>query len=331
MSASSDWKAEPDDQSERLYSLTLALVSTQIGLTKEEIFTSIRGYRIDLEKAGGFGGDLTALNKKFDRDKEKLRELGIQITPGPNSSEGDSDYRYQISSDTFIWPENAKITAKQLQILDLAASIWDRAALSLEASNAVTRLRALTEIGEETIARTISPRINTVEPSFVPLKRAIEDQVRVSFSYRKADGTDSLRVVEPWQLTHTNGLWMLLGFDVERDEARNFLLKRIHSKVTRTKMTFPTPDVQEIAKAKNELSDFYSKNIARLKVQPGTTAAMHFETQNSVDGVVSVNYFDISLLAEEILEFGNSVLVLEPATLKERVHQMLRQVIIDHA
>ena len=86
-----EWRKEPDDQSERLFSLTLALVQSEFGLTKEEIFLSIRGYRDDLIKKGG--GDLTALNKKFERDKVALREMGVRIDPGQYSEEGDEDYR----------------------------------------------------------------------------------------------------------------------------------------------------------------------------------------------------------------------------------------------
>ena len=331
MSASTDWKAEPDDQSERLYSLTLALVSTQVGLTKDEIFSSIRGYRLDLEKAGKVDGDLSALNKKFDRDKDKLRELGVQIVPGPNSNEGDSDYRYQISVDTFKWPENTSISAKQLQLLELAASVWDRAALSPEASNAVTRLRALTNLGDTPHTTSVSPRINTIEPSFSPIKRALEDGVRISFTYRKPDGTDSVRQVEPWQLLHMNGLWMLLGFDLDRKQPRNFLLKRIHSKVIRTKEQIVPPSKGDISSAKSDLSNLFSSNIAKLKVKHGTTAAMHFETHNTPDGVAEVHFYDLAILAEEILEFGSAVHVLEPQGLIHQIRLTLEEVVKQHA
>jgi proteasome accessory factor B len=331
MAAQTDWKQEPDDQSERLYSLTLALVQTEYGLTKDEIFTSIRGYRLDLEKAGGFHADLSALNKKFDRDKEKLRELGVQISPAQNSNEGDTDYRYQISRDIFVWPEGTRLTAKQLQLLELAASIWDRAALSPEANNALTRLRAIAEVGSPGLGVGINPRINTVEPSFGPIKRAIEDHVRVSFLYRKPDGVEESREIEPWQLSHIDGAWMVLGFDVQRKAPRNFLLRRIHSKVSRSRTEFGPPEASQITQAKSELADLYEDNVAVLKVHPGTTAAMHFETHNSPEGIARVNFLDLELMAEEILEFGTAVEVLEPASLKQAIRKTLQQVIDSHA
>lgn len=326
-----DWKLEPDDQSERLYSLTLALVQTEIGLTKEDIFTSIRGYRLDLERAGGFHGDLVSLNKKFDRDKEKLRELGVQIVPASNSSEGDADYRYQISRDTFQWPAGTEISSKQLQLLELAASLWDTAALAPEATNALTRLRAIAEIGEASVSRSIAPRIQTIEPSFSPLKKAIEDKVRVNFNYRRADGIESLRTIEPWQLVRLNGLWMLLGLDVERSAPRNFLLKRIHSKVVRTKHPIEEPTQDQINSAKSDLAEIFKGNIARIKVRKGTTASMHFESHNVPSGEVTIHYYDLALLTEELLEFGNSVTVLEPEALKAQIKETLLKVVSNHA
>ena len=331
MVAQTDWKQEPDDQSERLYSLTLALVQTEYGLTKEEIFNSIRGYRLDLDKVGGLDGDLTALNKKFDRDKEKLRELGVQIQPAQNSTEGDADYRYQISRDIFVWPKGTTLTAKQLQLLELAASVWDRAALSPEANNALTRLRAVSEGGSSGFSVGISPRINTVEPAFGPLKKAIDDQVKVTFIYRKTDGEESLRTVEPWQLSHLSGAWMLLGYDLERQAPRNFLLRRIHSKVNRSKDSFESPTPEQIRSAKEDLAKLYESNMATLRIKPGSTAAMHFESHTSKNNEVSVHYYDQELFAEELLEFGSSVTVLSPESLVETVRSALKKVIEQHA
>jgi proteasome accessory factor B len=324
------WVLEPDDRSERLYSLTLALIRTEVGLTREEIFTAIRGYRFDLEKSGGLDGDLSSLTKKFERDKTDLREMGLQIIPA-GSNEGDADFRYRISRDTYIWPKGATLSAKQLQLLELAASVWDHAALSPEATQAITRLRAIAEVGQGQAGSGLAPRVSTVEPSFSPIKNAIAESTEISFHYKKADGSTSVRRVQPWQLSHTHGLWMLLAWDVEREAPRNFLLKRIHSKVDRLKVAFDKPDAEKIAAAKSDLSQLYSLNLATIRVLPGTTAAMHFETHNSPSGEVQINYLDLPLLAEELMEFGSSVKVIEPPELKELIQDTLKKVIANHA
>lgn len=321
---------EPDDRSERLHSLTLALIRTEVGLTRDEIFSSIRGYRFDVEKAGGLDGDLSALAKKFERDKNDLREMGLQITPA-GSNEGDADFRYRIGRETYNWPKGASLSSKQLQLLELAASVWDRAALSPEATQAITRLRAIAEVGEGQAGSGLAPRVSTVEPSFSPIKSALAESTEVSFLYRKADGSESLRHVQPWQLNHTHGLWILLAWDLDRQAPRNFLLKRIHSKVNRLRVAFERPDSEKISAAKNDLSELYKYNVATIRVVPGTTAAMHFETHNSPTGEVQINYLDLPLLAEELMEFGSAVKVIEPQELKVLIQDILKQVIANHA
>ncbi|MEY4553867.1 MAG: hypothetical protein RL197_294 [Actinomycetota bacterium] len=328
--AEDGWVLEPDDRSERLHSLTLALIRTEVGLTRDEIFTAIRGYRFDLEKAGGLDGDLSALSKKFERDKTDLREMGLNITAA-GSAEGDSDFRYSIGRENYVWPKGATLSAKQLQLLELAASVWDRAALSPEATQAITRLRAIADVGGGQAGSGLAPRVSTVEPSFSPIKNAIAESTEISFTYRRADGTESLRRVQPWQLSHIHGLWMLLAWDLERDAPRNFLLKRIHSKVNRLKVEFNKPAQSAVLAAREDLARLYEENKATIQVRPGTTAAMHFETHNSTNGQIEINYLDLPLLAEELMEFGASITVVEPAELKTLIQDTLKQVIANHA
>lgn len=327
----SDWKLDPDDQSERLYSLTLALLQTEIGLTKDEIFYAIRGYRMDVEKAGGLGGNLVSLNRKFDRDKDKLREMGVVIEPASGVSAGDSDYRYRISRDVFRWPSEVTLTSRQLQLLELAAGVWSQAALSPEATNALTRMRAIADRGDASLDIGIAPKLNTIEPAFSPLRKAIQERVVVQFGYRKPDGEETKRTVEPWQLVHNNGLWMLLGFDRDRGAARNFLLKRIHSKVKKLDETFAAPSSEAIANAKSDLSNLFQSNVAELLVRPGTTAAMHFEITGNEPKAIKVNYYDLQLLCEELMEFGRAVSVVSPVELRELIQETLRKVVDDHA
>ena len=327
----SDWKLDPDDQSERLYSLTLALLQTEVGLTKDEIFSAIRGYRLDVEKAGGLGGNLVSLNRKFDRDKEKLREMGVIIEPANGVNAGDADYRYRISREVFRWPAQITLTSRQLQLLELAAGVWSQAALSPEATNALTRMRAISERGDSVLDPGIAPKLNTIEPAFSPLRKAIEEHVVVEFSYRKPNGEESKRVVEPWQLIHNNGLWMLLGFDRDRGEARNFLLKRVHSRVKKTDETFDSPAAEAITNAKQDLATLFQSNVAEILVKPGTTAAMHFEVTGNEAKSVTVNYYDLQLLCEELMEFGRAVSVVSPSELRELIQTTLQSVVDNHA
>jgi proteasome accessory factor B len=124
---------------------------------------------------------------------------------------------------------------------------------------------------------------------------------------------------------------MLLAWDLERDAPRNFLLKRIHSKVNRLKVEFNKPAQSAVLAAREDLARLYEENKATIQVRPGTTAAMHFETHNSTNGQIEINYLDLPLLAEELMEFGASITVVEPAELKTLIQDTLKQVIANHA
>ena len=66
MTDSQDYEIDASDPSERLLNLTLALISTSVGMTKAELFSAIRDYRNDLEN----GISVESLNRKFERDKQ---------------------------------------------------------------------------------------------------------------------------------------------------------------------------------------------------------------------------------------------------------------------
>ena len=135
------YQRDKSDAAERLLNLTLALISTTIGLTKAELFSAIRDYRNDLQD----GVNFKTLEKKFERDKNELRASGILIeTRTLDSDMGDNQQtRYLISPTGFQWPKGVELTPKQLQLLQLASTVWRQASLSSEAAKGLDRLRAL--------------------------------------------------------------------------------------------------------------------------------------------------------------------------------------------
>jgi proteasome accessory factor B len=61
---------------ERLFSLVLALLATESGLTKNEILSTVQGYR---QKFRAGGGDNANLERQFERDKDDIRDLGVPL------------------------------------------------------------------------------------------------------------------------------------------------------------------------------------------------------------------------------------------------------------
>jgi proteasome accessory factor B len=328
------WQPTRKDKSERLLQLTCALLFAERGLNKQQLFSAILGYA-----AANEPGNEDALNRMFERDKAELRDIGVQIeTQNPNGDP--EDLRYIIASDSFIWPKHIELTPKQLQLLDMAAQAWAQASLQSEANQGLVRLRALGIAPASSELLGFAPRIRTHEPSFYALTNAIEDRTVVSFNYRKPDGSIEERTVEPWALKNIGGQWMLQCFDLERGQSRNFLLKRITSKISLVKLKdepiyFDQPDSISVQQSDDSLAEFISKNVAELRVKRDSQAWFHFQLDDEINSeeqaTVRFEFMDLHLLAEELRDFALDIKVIQPKELDEAIKSGFAKVAADHA
>ena len=330
-----EFHRDPEDKSERLLSLTLALLkSGQRGLKKDEVYGAVRDYRNARDKAEAAGKSLEALEKLFDRDKTILKESGVPLIAEIPSDEGtnNTEFRYRIANDRFAWPKGLTFSARQLQLLELANQVWSRAALGTSTNRGMSRIRALGPADGVVDLTSIAPKLRTHQPSFLPLTAAIESRNTVSFSYRKPGELDSeLRKVQPWQLFQTANQWILICFDVDRQEVRNFLLKRITSKVAIADEQFDAPSAQELSAAKSLLEEHIESQVATIRVYEGTPAWVHFDLNGTGVAEHSFHFMDLHLLAEELRELGPDVEILEPAELRDVIRLGLEKVASDHA
>ena len=328
------WLPAKSDKSERLMQITCALLFSQRGLSKKELFECIPSYRDTLAS----GTNEESVFRMFERDKTDLRNTGIQVEIKENLVDGD-DIRYVVASDTFVWPKQVGLNPNQLQLLNLAAGVWAHASLQSDANRALVRLRALGVAPAASDLIGYAPRIKTHEPAFMPLNIAIDSCQEVRFSYRKPNGEISLRHIQPWALRNIDGQWLVISFDLDRNATRNFLLKRIVSKVTTvkiddTEVTFAAPDSKLITDAEAELSELINTQVARLKVKPDSQAWFHFQLNDqpsTSDGLVSVAYLDMHLLAEQLREFALDVTVISPVALGEAIRSGFEKVVEAHA
>ena len=123
---------------------------------------------------------------------------------------------------------------------------------------------------------------------------------------------------------------LLVGFDLDRDEPRNFLLKRIVSEVDIQDVTFDPPGKAELDRALEELEAHKQSQSAKLKVTPASAAWFHFDLAPSQENF-EVNFMDLHLLAEELMEFADEIEVLEPSELADLIKANLQKVSDDHA
>jgi len=320
---------ETIDLSERLFNLTCALLVAGNGLSKSEIFATVQGYKEIYVP----GGDSTAINRMFERDKTLLSSAGIlwrSFIP-KEAMDDNQEFRYLIANEDFVWPKGLVLSSKQVALLNLAAQVWAKASLSADANRAIHRIRAMGEKADGSSLIGIAPRIRTHEPCFLPLSTAIESCSRVSFDYQKPGESDiSVRNIEPWSLQNIGGQWLLIGFDLDRDEPRNFLLKRIVSEIDIQDVSFDAPESAELKRTLTDLELHKLSQTAKLKTSAASAAWFHFDlAANQTE--FQVNFMDLHLFAEELMEFADELKVLEPKHLADLIRSNLQKVSDAHA
>lgn len=328
--------SEQTPPAERLLNLVIALVNTPGRMTKEQIRATVTGY------ADAASDD--AFERMFERDKDTLRDLGIPVTTVTAAGHGD-DIGYRVDQDSYALPP-IDLTSAELAALSLAAEFWQDRSVRTETSRALTKLRAVgAGGGTPELASGIAPVVRAAGRSFRPLLDAIQDRCQVGFTYRAASTGDVReRTVEPWRLVARRAGWILVGWDVDRQDARSFLLSRIEGKVRTIGPggEVKPPEPERVAAALRAW-DAGHRRSALLAVRPEHAEVLRArgECPNgdprhrdllsdpmiaalAVDrDLVRVHYRATWQMAEEVVTYGDAVLVLDPPELRAAVVQLL--------
>ena len=323
-------QVEKGDAAERLLNITLVLLASNNGLTKAELFQAVREYRHAIES----GKSSASIEKMFDRDKDMLRSNGIQLETYilPSDGEDNQQSRYIINPSEFSWPKGVKVTAKQLQLLNLASQVWRHASLSSDAASGLARLRALGVANEQASLGGFAPRIKTNETSFYPLTNAIAERAELSFDYRKP-GQDEVvrRTVQPWKLRNVSGQWLLVCWDVDAGDVRNFMLRRIVGRLKFTSNTFDKVADSSIDEAVKSLEEHIEGQVATLSIKRDSMAWFHYEIRSNNEWEeIRFHYMDLWLLAEELRNYAGDFKVLGPKELEDAIRIGYEKVAADH-
>jgi proteasome accessory factor B len=314
---------------ERLFSLVLALLATETGLTKNEILSTVQGYRQRFTS----GGDNANLERQFERDKDDIRDLGVPLETldSPGDAGNNQMLRYRIPKGAYELPRDVTFSPEETALLNLAAMVWREGSLSGESRRALLKLRSLGVTADEPLLG-YAPRIRLRDAAFDPLDAAIRRSVRVRFQYLKpGEERASDRDVIPLALVQYQGRWHLSAEELDGDR-KVFLLRRIVGAITTGKAT-TIPGGDHAAEALAGLEEVWERNIAELEIAPGSDAATRLANRDGVEmsGDRAVLHFvDINILADELSGFGPEVLVVSPPALRDAVVARLRGVVATH-
>lgn len=311
---------------ERLFSLVLALVATESGLTKEGILSTVQGYRQRYRP----GRDNSSLERQFERDKDDIRELGIPLeTVVHDQDEANTqNTRYRIPKGEYDLPPDVEFTAEEVTLLGLAATVWREGSLSEGSQRALTKIRSQ-GVQELDPVIGVAPRIRTRESAFEPIRNALEKHMIVSFPYLKPGETSARRrTVAPLALVQHSGRWHVYAIDEDTGQRRTFLLSRMVTSPRSTGRTFAPPEDESFSDtALRGLEELWEKNTASVRVRPESYAWFQLSRRTGAGferpGVIRLHYTDVAILADELASFGPEVQVLAPQELRRSVVERL--------
>lgn len=317
---------------ERLFSLVLALLATENGLTKNEILSTVQGYRQSYDHSG----DNANLERKFERDKDDIRELGVPLetVQAPGDPGNNQNLRYRIPRGAYELPLDVTFSAEETTLLNLAAMVWREGSLSAESRRALLKLRSLGVSADEPVLG-YAPRVRVRDAAFEPLSTALERHAWVRFGYLKPGESEArIRTVKPLALVQHQGRWHLYAHDDE-GVSKTFLLRRIVSAVTTTGKTFEPLEGNQSEQALAELEEVWRNHVAFVEVAPGSDAHTRLSKRRGTvvaeTGELELHYSDVNIFADELAGFGPEVLVVSPPELRAAVIARLERTAADHA
>jgi len=332
---------------ERLFSLVLALLATESGLTKNEILSTVQGYRQKYRA----GGDNANLERQFERDKDDIRDLGVPLETidSPGDAGNNQTLRYRIPRGAYELPSDVRFSPDETTLLNLAAMVWREGSLSGESRRALLKLRSLGVTADEPVLG-YAPRVRLRDAAFEPLSAALEKHLIVRFPYLKP-GEDSAREREliPLALVQYQGRWHLSAEEVTPGTQassevsgahKTFLLRRIVGPVELGKPT-PARPGDHAAAALAGLEEVWERGVAEIEVARGSDAATRLSNRRGTERLgpaatdpqaerLKLHFVDLDIVADELAGFGPEVLVVGPDELRDAVVDRLERTVRDH-
>lgn len=291
-------------KTERLINLTLALLASKRYLSKAEILRNIPGYE----------GSPETKERMFERDKDDLRSLGIQIDVNNSDPLFEDEQGYLIKSDSFQFAEN-EFTKEELLLLTMAANLWHDSAVEIDSQNALLKIQSLSGPVENDMTTTPTLRITEDWQLLVSIFTAVQNKQILEFSYR-----GKKRQVNPYGLYSSNGFWYLIAFEI--NVIKSFKLVRIEGEVDLIgeKDAFEKPDNFNVGNFLKEESNSVSL-VSKLQVRKGAALSLRNKfTVKDLDSewdLMDIPYTNEQELLEMVLWHGTDLKLIEPAALRQ--------------
>jgi len=305
-------------KSERLINLTMALLASRRFLTKAEIFRSVEGY----------AGSPETMERMFERDKNDLRDLGLEIEVGSEDPLFEDEAGYRINPKRYSL-DIGELDQTELALLSLAANQWQNSLLSKSGQRAIRKFESIEGV-QEPVSLAL-PFVKSEIPAehFALLWDAVESRKEVTFTYHSLQSTE--RRIAPYGLGLHQGFWYLIGLDLDKSEIRNFKIVRIDSDLSVGKKAgiFDRPTDFSLSVYFDRRDGENEGEDAVLNIRVGKAqeirAIASVQPLNDDWDRAEITYSSRGELFEMTAKSLTSAIITEPADLREEFIQWLKE------
>ena len=291
-------------------------------MTKSEIFNSVDGYE----------GTPETKERMFERDKDDLRSLGIEIEVGSFDPLFNDEAGYKIKQEKYQF-DLGDISSTDVSLLSLAAEAWQEASFGDVAQKALLKLRSIGIPSDELSLPETVLKLSDGGQDLSLITRAIAQHQLLNFAYLDTSMNVNLRSIVPVALSTRNGFWYLSGVDQDIQEIRTFRIDRISGEVTASAgpIDFETPVGFDPHKVSFEIP---FNDSAVIDVRAGKCASLRALAISTTSlgewDQIKVPILNLDSLASLVLWHGLDAFVQEPAQLKDLVVAQLEALVHNH-
>jgi proteasome accessory factor BC len=315
----------------RQLSLVAFLMAERRPITARDVKQNVEGYSEMSDEA---------FARRFYADRAELIALGVPLDSQRDEFTGEE--LYTLRSERYFLPP-LELTDDELAALQTCLYLLEGQFAYAEPLRLALQNLALGRPGFDPPPTGTAERVDVRDPDYSPempgrlakLESAISKQRTVRFDYWSI-GRDEQRerTINPFALLPENGVWYVIGQDLEDERRKKFRVSRVRSDIrlaTRRERDFRVPadfDIDDYRGRPNwQVGDLVGE--ARIEVA-GDTAwwveRVYGNAGRLEDGVFVTDYASLPLLASWILRQEGRAVPVQPPKLRTEVEKALKKV-----
>jgi len=313
----------------RQLSLVAFLMAERRPLTARDVKGNVEGYSEMSDEA---------FARRFYSDRAELTALGIPLTSQRDEFTGEE--LYTLRSEQYFLDE-LELDEDELAALQTALYTLEGKFAYAEPLRLALQNLALGRPGFQHAPTDTAERVRVTAPDYSPelaarlskLEAAISKQRTIQFRYwSPTRDRETERRLNPYALRLDEGVWYVVGHDLDRDGIRTFRVSRVRSDIrfaTRRERDFRQPEDFDVEahRVPRPWQIGPATGTARIEVQGDTAWWVHRTLADAGtvdDGVFETSYSTLGPLVTWILRQNGRAIPLEPPELRDEVADALR-------